>query len=121
MWYLTKKFSFEASHQLKNHNGKCKNLHGHSWNGELVIRGDSLWCGSESGMVMDYGKIKDVITTFIISRLDHQHLNDIINSENPTSEEVSRWIYNQVKPHILGLVRVSIMETATSRCDYEEI
>lgn len=72
---VSKEFRFEASHQLPNHDGKCRRLHGHSF--RLVVT-----CAAEinghrgepkEGMVVDYSVIKDTVQP-IIDALDHYHL-----------------------------------------------
>ena len=51
MFRLEKEFSFEASHQLPLHDGKCARLHGHSWKGRIIIEGEELaTTGPKSGM-----------------------------------------------------------------------
>jgi len=122
MWILVKKFTFEAAHQLYNHQGKCARLHGHSWVGYVYVAGDILrQSGSESGMVMDYGLIKKVISPLIDNYLDHYFLNETTGLENPTSEEIARWIYDRIKTELSGLVAVRIDETSTSQCYYSEL
>lgn len=76
--------SFDSSHQLKDHPGKCKNIHGHTWKYEVRIKG---YIDEKTGMVIDFGLIDDVI-----SKLDHQHINEILDWDNPTSERVAVWI-----------------------------
>jgi 6-pyruvoyltetrahydropterin/6-carboxytetrahydropterin synthase len=119
MWTLEKAFSFEASHRLPHHGGKCSRLHGHSWKGRLVCSGDVLATeGSSAGMLVDYGTMSRAIEGIVETHLDHHHLNDTLELENPTSEEVARWIYQRVKAHLPTLVAVIVEETCTSRCTY---
>lgn len=118
-FFLTKRFRFEASHRLPAHDGKCARLHGHSWAGEVIIKGDVLLDdGPKSGMVADYADIKRALEPVVDENLDHWHLNDSTGLENPTSEELARWIYEKLQPSIAGLVAVVIEETCTSRCEY---
>lgn len=119
MWTLTKKFRFEAAHVLPRHDGKCRRLHGHSWQGEVIVRGDQL-CreGPKAGMVVDFGDMKQPIKEMVDRYLDHHYLNETLPMENPTSEEVARWCYNFLQPLLPRLVAVVIEETCTSRCEY---
>jgi 6-pyruvoyltetrahydropterin/6-carboxytetrahydropterin synthase len=118
-WKLEKEFRFEASHQLPYHDGKCQRLHGHSWVGRLVCEGSSLHnSGPKQGMLTDFSDMKKAIHTLVEEYLDHWHLNDSLKMESPTSEEVARWIYNQVKPQLPELTAVILEETCTSRCEY---
>lgn len=67
---LRKEFRFEASHLLSQHNGKCRNLHGHSWLLIVEVEGK---VSPRSGFVMDYTDIKKAIQP-LIDQLDHKHL-----------------------------------------------
>lgn len=119
MWTLTKRFNFEASHTLPAHEGKCRQLHGHSWSVEIVISGIALrFDGPSAGMLVDFGYIKQVVKKEILDVLDHKHLNDIPGLANPTSEVLSEWIFNRLDGR-LPMKAVVIEETATSRCRYE--
>ncbi len=120
MFTLSKSFRFEASHQLPGHDGKCARLHGHSWVGKVYCRGEKLQTtGPKAGMLLDYADIKTALKPLVDEKLDHWHLNDSTGLTNPTSEEVSRWIYQQLKPHLPALFAVEIQETCTSSCVYE--
>jgi len=119
MWILSKQFKFEASHQLPNHDGKCARLHGHSWNGFVYVSGVTLQDkGAKAGMVIDYADIKKVLNPMVEQYLDHWHLNKTLDIHNPTSETVSKWIYDYLKPKLPALVAVRIDETCTSSCLY---
>lgn len=120
-WRLEKEFRFEAAHQLPFHDGKCKRLHGHSWVGRLVCEGTQLHeTGSEKGMLLDFGRMKESIHDLLENYLDHYFLNESLKIENPTSEEIARWIYRRTKTKLPELTQVIIDETCTCRCVYEE-
>jgi len=119
-WILKKTFRFEASHQLPNHDGKCARLHGHSWVGRIEVKGKVLHqSGPKIGMVIDYADISKPINSLLASHLDHYHLNDSLNLQDPTSEEVARWILNHLVIAGLQVTAVEIEETCTSWCRYE--
>lgn len=119
-WIIYKEFYFEAAHQLPHHDGKCQRLHGHSWVGRVYIKGNSLvQDGSKQGMVMDYGDIKQYIKPLLDNYLDHYYLNETTGLENPTSEEVARWIFEKLEAAgCPNLWAVEIQETCTSGCRY---
>jgi 6-pyruvoyltetrahydropterin/6-carboxytetrahydropterin synthase len=120
-WKLEKEFSFEASHQLPRHEGKCKRLHGHSWKGRLICEASELQStGSSSGMVVDFSLLSEIMRPLLADFLDHHHLNETLKLENPTVEEVARWVFGQVKPRLPQLTAVVIDETCTSRCEFRE-
>lgn len=119
-WTLTKEFTFEAAHKLPHHDGKCARLHGHSWKGRVIVKGRWLIDqGPKQGMVMDYADIKKAISPILENQLDHHYLNETLQLENPTSEEVACWLYGMLKPQIPQLAAIEIDETCTASCRYE--
>jgi 6-pyruvoyltetrahydropterin/6-carboxytetrahydropterin synthase len=119
MWRLSKRARFEASHVLTNHGGKCARLHGHSWQVEIEVVGSSLQSsGPSAGMVMDFGDMAAPLARLIEAKLDHYHLNDSTGLTNPTSEEIARWIYEQLVADVPALMSVTVEETCTSRSQY---
>jgi 6-pyruvoyltetrahydropterin/6-carboxytetrahydropterin synthase len=66
---------------------------------------------------MDFGEIKQKFSP-IYDRLDHHYLNDVPGLENPTSEVVARWIWQQLKPVLPELSKVIVHETCTSGAIY---
>jgi 6-pyruvoyltetrahydropterin/6-carboxytetrahydropterin synthase len=121
-WVLGKEFRFEAAHQLPHHDGKCRRLHGHSWIGTVYVTGTLLYSnGAKAGMVMDYADIKTFLTPLLDQYLDHHFLNQTTGLENPTSEELAKWIFDQLEQSGLpGLLGVRINETCTSTCLYTQ-
>jgi 6-pyruvoyltetrahydropterin/6-carboxytetrahydropterin synthase len=86
-----------------------------------VVEGDHLVeDGPKAGMLVDYADLGR-ITRELHDRLDHKHLNDLI--DNPTSERVAAWVFGQARGQVeaLGvrLVAVVIEEACTSRCEYQ--
>ncbi len=120
VWRLSKKFSFEASHQLMHHDGKCARLHGHSWKGEIMIESPGLHGkGPKENMVMDFADLKAPLKPIIDQYLDHHHLNKTLSTDMPTSEFVAQWLFRMLE-RSLAVVSVTIEETCTSRCEYRE-
>lgn len=113
---IYKEFTFEAAHRLPNvpAGHKCARLHGHSFLVRLCVVGEA---SEPSGWVMDFGDIKAAFKP-LYDQLDHYYLNDIEGLENPTSENLARWIWQRLKPALPGLDRVEIRETCTSGCIY---
>ncbi len=119
MFRITKKFTFEASHQLPFHDGKCRRLHGHSWVGYVILEREELIDdGPKTGMLMDFGDIQEVLKPFIEEYLDHRHLNDSTSLANPTSECLASWVFKKLALMIPYLVAVRIEETCTSTAEY---
>ncbi len=113
---IYKDFTFEAAHRLPNvpEGHKCARLHGHSFKVRLHVTGP---IGEQSGWVMDYGDIKRIFKP-VLKQLDHYYLNEIPGLENPTSEALAQWIWQQVKPDLPLLNAVEVKETCTSGCIY---
>jgi 6-pyruvoyltetrahydropterin/6-carboxytetrahydropterin synthase len=115
--HIFRAFTIEAAHRLPNvpAGHKCSRLHGHSFRIELQLSGD---VEPHSGCVMDFADVKAAFQpTF--DRLDHHYLNEIPGLENPTSEHLARWIWNEVKPRLPLLSKVTVHETCTSGCVFE--
>jgi 6-pyruvoyltetrahydropterin/6-carboxytetrahydropterin synthase len=113
---LVKDFRFEAAHFLPNvpEGHKCRRIHGHSFHGEVAVRGP---LDPVLGWVMDFADLKKIVDP-IVHRLDHYLLNEIEGLENPTSEILAVWMWNQLAHELPMLYRVTIEETCTSRCHF---
>lgn len=113
---IFKDFHFEAAHRLPNvpEGHKCARLHGHSFQVRITVSGDAP---EPSGWVMDFADLKIAFKP-LLNRLDHYYLNDIEGLENPTSENICRWIWQRLKPTLPALSCVEIRETCTSGCLY---
>ena len=113
---LRKTFQIEAAHRLPHvpPGHKCGRLHGHSFVIEVALEGP---VGTPTGWVMDYAEIKRVFKP-LYDRLDHNYLNEIPGLENPTSENLAIWVWQELKPGLPFLTEVVIAETCTSRCIY---
>ncbi len=59
-------------------------------------------------MVLDFEDLDRIVSAHVLDRLDHYHLNDII--ENPTAEWIAVWIWRALAPHLAGLRRVELFE-----------
>ena len=113
---IFKEFTFEAAHHLPNvpPGHKCRRLHGHSFRVELHVQGD---VDPATGWVMDFADLKRAFQP-LYDQLDHNYLNEIAGLENPTSEQLARWIWRRLSPGLPGLSQVVVRETCTSGCIY---
>lgn len=88
MYIVKKRMEIAGSHCLKlNYESKCRNIHGHNWIVNVYCRSETL---NSNGMVIDFTEIKKRIH----DRLDHGNLNELI--EQPTAENMARWICEQL-------------------------
>ena len=96
-------FSFSAAHHLPKHDGLCKNLHGHNYRLEVELCGQ---VNLETGMLIDFKKIKDLVNENVIRLLDHKNLNEVnvasFPYENPTAELMITWMADIIEYHLLG-------------------
>ena len=96
MFELKVKTRFAAAHQLAMVGQKCENLHGHNWNVEVYVSGDTL---NDAGVLADFGDIKRAVKQ-IINELDHKFLNELpaFASAQPTSERIAIHIARELQP-----------------------
>lgn len=113
---LFKVFQIEAAHFLPHvpEGHKCRRIHGHSFQIEIHISGT---VDPRLGWVMDFADLKRAFQP-LYDQLDHHFLNEVPGLENPTSENLARWIWQRLKPALPVLSRVVVRETCTSGCIY---
>lgn len=129
---LRKEFTFEASHILPRHQGKCSRLHGHSWRLTVCVEGT---VDPESGFVQDYAAISALVKP-VIEQLDHRHLGawthlfqkplrkELLDNMvpalpddfYPSSENLIQWIGTQLQKEGLDWSKLILNETCTSTC-----
>ncbi len=122
MYELTIISDFAAAHNLRFYEGECERLHGHNWKVEATVAGRKL---DRIGLAMDFKALKRILED-ILERLDHKYLNEIIpfDRENPSSENIARYIFNQFKKGIKGkgikVARVRVWESDNAAATYYE-
>lgn len=113
---ILKEFEFDAAHYLPKYNGKCENLHGHTYKLVVKVSGHP----DHEGMVIDFIRLKNIVKDLVLSKLDHACLNDIL--EQPSAEYISMWVWKQLKDELhadnYDLYEVEVWETKTSGCIY---
>ena len=113
---IFKAFTLESAHRLPNvpAGHKCARVHGHSFRVELHVSGP---VDEHLGWVMDFADVKAAFDP-LYRQLDHHYLNDVPGLENPTSENLAKWIWQQLKPALPQLSAVVVHETCTSGARY---
>jgi 6-pyruvoyltetrahydropterin/6-carboxytetrahydropterin synthase len=113
---IFKEFNFEAAHRLPNvpPGHKCNRLHGHSFQVSVFVGGS---ISEPTGWIMDFGDLKEAFQP-IYDQLDHYYLNEVVGLENPTSENLAKWIWKRLKPRLAPLTKIMVRETCTSGCTY---
>ena len=113
---IFKAFTLESAHRLPNvpAGHKCARVHGHSFRVEIHVSGP---VDDYLGWVMDFADVKAAFDP-LYRQLDHHYLNDVPGLENPTSENLAKWIWQQLKPALPQLSAVVVHETCTSGARY---
>ena len=97
IYYLTVKIKFSAAHFLRGYQGKCSNLHGHSWITECTVMGEEL---NPLGMLMDFHDLEDIVAK-VTNEFDHRLINDhpsfTEDGLNPTAENLAFYIYIELE------------------------
>lgn len=115
---VSKKVSFEAAHHLPGYDGACADVHGHRWEFEIGVSGS---VNKDTGMVVDFKKLKDLLQRNLLNRLDHKDLND--RFEMPTAENITTWAFTLLRPIIehanseIKLEWIKVWESPDSCCE----
>jgi len=135
---ITKEFDFETAHALDGYEGKCKDIHGHSYHLKITLIGtpSNDVCLSDCGMVIDFGDIKKIVKDHIYNEFDHRLILrkdsrfkglEKINSRvryvdyQPTCENMLIDIVQMVQKHLKGEVELHsayLRETPTSYAEW---
>ncbi len=110
--------SFSSAHNLREYKGKCESLHGHNWKVAVEATSDRL---DKIGMVIDFKYLKKHLNN-ILEKLDHKYLNKIpyFKKTNPTSENIAKYIYKNIKSKVPLVSSVTVWENETSSATYKE-
>jgi 6-pyruvoyltetrahydropterin/6-carboxytetrahydropterin synthase len=127
-------FTFEAAHQLPRYDGKCSQVHGHSYKLEVEIACPvSLLNGyldPQDAMVVDFNTLESVVNNEVIRLLDHQMINNQIDIAEPTAEMLVLWIVEILKKAVwsysnpdrksVHLNRIRLYETEKCYAEWRE-
>jgi len=133
MTTVTKTVKFDAAHVLTNHQGLCKNLHGHTYRVDVSVAGDGT-----GDMVIDFKDLKNIASELICSRFDHAFIYNTASAGEceiaavvekngmrtvaipfrSTAENLAELFYGELKPRVPGLLAVRVWETADSSAEY---
>ncbi|WP_339916284.1 6-carboxytetrahydropterin synthase [Yeosuana marina] len=141
---ITKQFSFETGHALYGYDGKCKNVHGHSYKLSVTVIGKPITDNKnvKYGMVIDFGDLKKIVKEEIVNVFDHATVfnqntphvelakeleirghNVLLVNYQPTSEmmviDFSKKIKSRLPNHI-KLHSLKLQETDSSYAEWFE-
>ena len=143
MFYITKIFHFEAAHALNGYDGKCRNIHGHSYEMRVTVKGMPLNepGNPKNGMVIDFHDLKAIVNQEVIEKLDHSFIigNNMpkdfveITKQNfdkvvelpyqPTTENMLADFAQRIKrrmPQHVELYSVTLQETRDNIAEWRE-
>lgn len=92
----------------------CSRLHGNTFRIRVGVMGP---IDQAAGWIMDFADVAAVVEP-VLDQVDHTLLNEVPGLENPTTENLAVWIWDQVKPTLDGLAEITILENATTGCRY---
>ena len=123
---VTKEFTFDSCHQLKEYVGACARLHGHTYKLQVTVEGEL----DKIGMVVDFKELKAYVDGMIIKSLDHYNLNDKLWF-NTTAENMVVYFFellskffieiSQREDRYIALTEVKLWETPTSFASYKGV
>lgn len=119
MYRLRIETEFDAAHKIEGYEGKCAQLHGHTYKVEVFALTKEL---DPIGISFDLRVLKEKLLK-ITARFDHSYLNDTKELGNPSVENISRYIFQNIKdklPDRVTLDKVRVWETPKSWCEYFE-
>lgn len=120
MYTLTVKSHFDAAHALVGYPGECRNLHGHTWDVEVSVRGTEL---DEVGILYDFKDLKADLNS-VLEQWDHVYMNDVppFDAINATAENLARVIWEQLSDRIsdprVTLDEVAVWESPIAKLTY---
>ena len=122
MFELKVKTDFAAAHKLTMVGEKCENLHGHNWNVEVYVVGETL---NSAGVLVDFGDIKKAVRA-IMKELDHKYLNELeaFSHIQPSSEQIAIYIAGRLQGFLdkldepVRVSRISAWESANACATY---
>ncbi|RRQ50146.1 6-carboxytetrahydropterin synthase [Maribacter algicola] len=139
---ITKQFNFETGHALYGYDGKCRNVHGHSYKLSVTVIGRPITDTShvKLGMVIDFGDLKKIVKEEIVDKFDHATVfnkntphvelakelterghNVILADYQPTSENMVIDFAKKIKarlPKNIELFSLKLQETETSFAEW---
>lgn len=138
MYKLKTTAAFDSAHFLSGYNGKCANIHGHTWTIEVEVRANSLiTAGEKRGMVIDFSDLKKSVKA-LADRYDHtliyeqgslreSTLNALREEDfsltelpvRPTAENFAKLFYEALSKE-LPVCSVTVYETPQNCATYEE-
>lgn len=118
MYEIAIEDTFDAAHCLRDYDGACSRLHGHTYHVRAAFRFKTL---GASGLALDFREAKSVLRS-ALEYFDHQYINDLpeFSIQNPSAESIAKLIFDRVKSSVPQTYSISVRETPTSCATYFE-
>jgi 6-pyruvoyltetrahydropterin/6-carboxytetrahydropterin synthase len=119
MFEIQVEASFDAAHCLRDYQGACARVHGHTYRVQVLLRGNEL---SPVGLLVDFRDVKARLRVSI-EKLDHHFINEVepFTLINPTAENLARYFYDELGRGLGPIVaKVTVWETPTACASYYE-
>ena len=85
---ITKEITFDSAHMLSNYNGKCNNLHGHTYKLQIEVEGN---VNPKTCMVVDFNELKEIINSKIMRMFDHALIFSAVGYREEAEEALCEW------------------------------
>ncbi len=120
-------FTFDAAHFLPGYEGKCANMHGHTYKLEVTVSrlNDEMkmGAGSDGGMTVDFAELAQMVQNTVLDQVDHKVLNEVFDFR-PTAENLASYIYHLLQEkfnfHSLKIEKVALWESEKSCVEVAE-
>ena len=120
MFELTVRSEFSSAHFLRDYDGKCRNLHGHTYKVAVTVAGEKL---NDIGVMADFVELKKHLEA-VLKPLDHACLNDLghFKKHNPTAENIAKYIFDEYRKlnAPVKIVKVQVWESDRADVVYFE-
>lgn len=119
---VVKEFTFDSAHSLPKYDGKCQNLHGHTYKLQVAVCGENL----VNGILVDFHELNALVKEHILEGVDHKHLNDVFTFET-TAENLATFFYHKLdamfrfKGKSFSMKFIRLWETPTCFVEYSEV
>ena len=141
---ITREIGIDAGHRVPDHGSKCRNLHGHRYTIQATCVGDLIDDGEQTGMVLDFGFLKDEMMNIIDKECDHatilyqydpllkDHMDAfgklVLVDFIPTAENLAKYWYNSLDAQVrirsnfkATLMKVRVYETPNCWAEYPSL
>ncbi|BAZ33206.1 hypothetical protein NIES4074_57160 [Cylindrospermum sp. NIES-4074] len=125
-WKLLTEFTFDSAHYIKDYNGPCGRLHGHTYTVRVEAKSSKLYSSEycpHPVMVADFRTLRWAKKDVTKGGLDHCVLNDVLPAEYATTAEmIAKYIYDETKKRLTPDIhlKVAVSETPNSWAEYED-